>query len=212
MSAASVRHPLFARFFAAMAKGAEKSGVGAHRDELLADLEGRVIELGAGSGLNFSHYPPAVAEIVAVEPEAYLRGVAEKAATRAGTRVRVMDATADQLPGPDGSFDVGVASLVLCSVPDQASALAELYRVIRPGGELRFYEHVRAATPKRARLQDRLDRVWPRFGGGCHPNRRTEEAIEAAGFVIEECRRFVFQPCFLEAPVAPLILGRARRP
>jgi ubiquinone/menaquinone biosynthesis C-methylase UbiE len=186
--------------------------VAEHRDELLAETAGRVIEVGAGNGLNFDHYPDGVTEVVAVEPEAHLRHLAEQAARAAKVAIRVEEGTADHLPSPDGAFDAGVASLVLCSVPDQALALAELHRVIRPGGELRFYEHVRSTSPRRARLQDRADLIWPVVGGGCHPNRDTETAISAAGFEIQECRRFDFKPCFFCAPTAPNVLGRARRP
>lgn len=208
----SVHHPVFARFFAKMSGAAEKAGVAEHRAELLAGLSGRVVEVGAGNGLNFGHYPPAVSEVLAVEPEPYLRRRAEAASVKAPVPVRVLDGTADGLPLENASVDAGVASLVLCSVADPASALAELARVIRPGGELRFYEHVRASAPRLARVQDWADLVWPRFGGGCHPNRDTERAIVGARFVVDSCRRFEFAPCFLARPVAPIILGVARRP
>jgi ubiquinone/menaquinone biosynthesis C-methylase UbiE len=115
-------------------------------------------------------------------------------------------------PFGDASFDAGVVSLVVCSVPDQQATLRDLARVIRPGGELRFYEHVRANDPKFARFQDAIDRVWPLFGGGCHPNRDTAAAIESAGFVLQRCRRFPFKPSFLCAPVAPHIIGVTHRP
>ena len=108
-------------------------------------------------------------------------------------------------------MDAGVASLVLCSVPDPAAALAELHRVIRPGGELRFYEHVAADDPRWARRQQRVDRAWSWFIGGCHITRHTESAIAAAGFEIESCDRFSFMPCAAAKLAAPHILGRARR-
>jgi hypothetical protein len=104
-----------------------------------------------------------------------------------------------------------VAALVLCSVPSQASALAELRRVIRPGGELRFYEHVVARAPRYARFQRAVGRVSPHLAGGCHPDRDTAAAIEEAGFRLERVRRFVV-PSLVEVPVAPRILGTARRP
>jgi ubiquinone/menaquinone biosynthesis C-methylase UbiE len=126
--------------------------------------------------------------------------------------VRVMDGTADRVPLPDESVDAGVASLVLCSVPDQASALAELRRVIRPGGELRFYEHVAATDPRWAQWQRRVDPVWTRIAGGCHLTRDTCAAIEHAGFEIVELDRFLFQPCWLARLSAPHVLGRAYRP
>ena len=107
--------------------------------------------------------------------------------------------------------DAGVASLVLCSVPDQTAALAELHRVIRPGGELRLYEHVAADDPRWARRQQRAERVWSWFAGGCHLTRQTAEAIEHAGFQVDSCDRFLFQPCFTAKLAAPHIVGRATR-
>ena len=195
-----------------MADAFEAKGNAEHRHKMLGGLVGRVIEVGAGTGLNFSHYPASVTEVLAVEPEPYLRDKASGAARGAQVPVTVVDGTADRLPATDGSFDAGVVSLVLCSVPDPASALAELHRVIRPGGELRFYEHIRAEHPGLARWQDRLDRIWPRLGGGCHANRRTVEAIEASGFSIERARRFTFRPSALTTLTSTHALGVARRP
>ncbi|MGQ0803790.1 MAG: class I SAM-dependent methyltransferase [Actinomycetota bacterium] len=179
---------------------------------MLAGLTGRVIEVGAGTGLNFRHYPPGFTEILAVEPEPSLRKLATEEAARTDVPVEVVDGVADELPSDEGAFDAGVASLVLCSVRDQAAALAELFRVIRPGGELRFYEHVVAESPSFARFQRALDVVWPFFAGGCHADRDTLAAIEDAGFEVEAVRRFRFVPCFVARPVAPQILGIACRP
>ena len=205
-------HPFFARFWLKVSPQAEEKGAAGHREDLLAGLSGRVLELGAGNGLNFAHYPPEVTEVVAVEPEPTLRAAAEKAAAEAPVPVRVVDGVADRLPGQDGEFDAAVASLVLCSVPDQASALAELKRVIRPGGDLHFYEHVMPDKQPGKALAIFADRTfWPRVGGGCHPTRHTDTAIEAAGFEIEQCRRFGFSPG-PPVPKTPHILGRARRP
>ena len=210
---ACVRHPIFARIYDRFSRAAEAEGAAEHRDELLAGLTGRVIEVGAGNGLNFAHYPPTVSEVVAVEPEAFLRGRAESAARQAKVPVTVVDGTSEGLPVEDGSVDVGVASLVLCSVPDLARALAELHRVIRPGGELRFYEHVVSKRPRVARRQRLADKtLWPRVSGGCHASRDTLAAIELAGFAVERCRRFRFSPGPLPVPTAPHILGIARRP
>src|SRR3954470_8369162 len=145
-------HPLFARLWIKASPKAEDKGAGAHRDDMLAGLSGRVLELGAGNGLNFAHYPATVTEVVAVEPEPTLRAAAQTAAGEAPVPVRVVEGVADRLPAEEGEFDAAVASLVLCSVPDQASALAELKRVIRPGGDLRFYEHVKPETQPAAAL------------------------------------------------------------
>ena len=211
MAAAEVRHPLFARMYERMAPAFEAKGSGAHRDETLAGLAGRVIEGGAGTGLNFAHYPDSVTEVIAVEPEPYLRDKAEKAGAGARVPVRVVDGVADRLPAEDASCDAGVASLVLCSVADQAAALAELHRVIRQGGELRFYEHIRSDSPGFARFQRAVDVVWPHLGGGCHASRATLDEIEAAGFTIEQARRFTFRPSAVTIPVSPHAIGIARR-
>jgi len=208
----TVHHPLFARFYARIADAADDAGVGEHRDELLAGLAGRVVEVGCGPGTNFAHYPATVTEVVAVEPEPYLRDHAVRAARTAPVPVGVVDGVAHDLPCPTAGADAAVASLVLCSVRDPAEALAEMRRVVRPGGELRFYEHVAAEGARLARLQRRLDLVWPHVAGGCHLTRDTASAIRAAGWEVTELRRFEFRPCALAAPVSPHILGRATNP
>src|SRR5512142_1526782 len=164
----AVHHPVFARVWSLMSRH-EPAAIRRHRDELLAGLSGRVIEVGAGAGSNFAHYPATVEEIVAVEPEPYLRERARAAAARADVRIEVLDGVADRLPADDASFDAAVACLVLCTVPDQARALAELRRVLRPSGELRFYEHVLSKRRGVAVSQRALDRAfWPHAFGGCH--------------------------------------------
>lgn len=206
-------HPLFARFYACMSSRADALGVAGHREELLSGLSGRGLEIGAGNGRNFAHYPEGVTEVLAVEPEPYLRARAVEAARLAGVPVAVVDASAESVPAADGSFDFAVASLVLCSVPDQAEALSEVRRVVRPGGELRFYEHVRSGSGTLARLQSFVTPLWRVLGAGCHPDRSTVSAIEDAGFVIEQVRAFSFKPGprFACALVAPHVIGRARR-
>jgi SAM-dependent methyltransferase len=207
---AEVRHPLFARWYACLSRRAETADVVGYRRELLAGLAGRVIELGAGNGLNFAYYPPEVSEVVAVEPESYLRGRALEAARAAAVTVRVVDAVADRLPFPDADFDAAIVSLVLCSVPDPTRALGELRRVLRPGAELRFWEHVRPGNPRRAARWQQLDdwNIYPRLAGGCHAARDTETAIGDAGFALERIRRFEIRG----GPVrVPHILGVGRR-
>jgi SAM-dependent methyltransferase len=206
-----VHHPIFARVYSRLAVGAERAGVGEHRDRLLEGLAGRVVEVGAGPGLSFRHYPDAVAEVIAVEPEPYLRDRAVEAAARARVRVTILDGTAGALPLDTASVDAAVASLVLCSVPDQAGALAEIRRVLRPRGELRFYEHVADDDPRWARRQRWVDPLWTRMAGGCHLTRHTEAAIAAAGFEVVQVERFRFEPCACARLVAPHILGRAVR-
>jgi ubiquinone/menaquinone biosynthesis C-methylase UbiE len=206
------RHPIFARVYARISPAMDAQGALEHRRALLASLAGRVLEVGAGNGLNFAHYPSAVTEVLAVEPEPYLRRLAQAAAGQAPVAVRVVDGTADTLPVADASMDAAVASLVLCSVPDQARALAELHRVLRPGGEVRFFEHVQADTPGLARVQRLADLVWPTLVGGCHTSRDTLAAISAAGFQITSTQRFRFPESRLPQPATPHVLGVAHRP
>lgn len=209
-SMATSRHPIFARFYARASRAMEPQAA-PYRRELLAGLTGRVLEVGAGNGLNFAYYPPGVTEVLAVEPDPYLRALAETAAGQAGVPVRVVAGTAEALPAGDESVDAAVASLVLCSVPDQASALAELHRVLRPGGELRFFEHVSAERPGPARLQRLADLVWPVLAGGCHTSRNTVAAITAAGFRLTSAHRFRFPEGGPPNPAAPHVLGVAHR-
>jgi ubiquinone/menaquinone biosynthesis C-methylase UbiE len=200
----------FARMYVRAAAKAEDRGATDHRRRLLAGLSGVVIEIGAGHGLNFPHYPAAVTEVVAIEPDPVLRQLAEDAAAETPTVVRVVRGTADELPVDDASMDAAITSLVLCSVPDQAGALAEIRRVLRPGGEFRFYEHVIPnCQPKRTLLQiaDRSG-LWPKIAGGCHPARDTTTAIQNAGFTIDDIDRFMFAPKRFD-PAVPHILGSA---
>ena len=208
----SSRHsyPIFARVFARRSRGEEKYGVREFRRELLSGLAGRVIEVGAGNGLDFPYYPDTVREPVTEEPEPRLRRLGEQAARAAPVPVRVVDGTAEALPFADGSFDAAIASLVLCSVAHQEQALRELRRMLKPDGESRFYAHAAAETPGLLRLQQVLDLVWPHLSGGCHTARDTVAAIERAGFWIERCRRFSIRPCVLAAPTSPQVLAVAR--
>ena len=210
MATTEIRHPVFARFFDRLSGVMEKE-VGARRDELLAGLSGRVVEIGAGNGMNFQHYPPSVEEVVAVEPERYLRAKAERAAQAARVPVTVRPGVADHLDFPDASFYAAVACLVLCTVPDQQAALAELHRVLRPGGQLRFLEHVRSPRPGKARVQTLLDSagIWPRLGGGCHCSRDTISAIRAAGFSVEGSGSIDVGPSWMLTN--PHLLGSAVR-
>jgi SAM-dependent methyltransferase len=206
-----VRHPLISRLYAGQVKKADALGMSDRRRQLLVSLSGRVIEVGAGTGTNFAYYPPEVEEIVAVEPEPYLRDLAEQAAKRARARVTVLDAPAEELPVEADAFDAAVVSLVLCSVADPQQAMGELYRVVRPGGQLRFNEHVRSSSNRVARLQETADRLgWPRISGGCHLARDTEGLMVAAGFQIESVERYAFRIPPLDPP-KPHIIGIARR-
>jgi ubiquinone/menaquinone biosynthesis C-methylase UbiE len=206
-----VRHPIFARVYDRLS-GSSQEEVAPLRDELLEGLSGKVIEVGAGNGHNFEHYPSSVTHVLAVEPEPYLRQRALEKASEAAVDIDVVEGVAENLPADPGSMDAGIASLVLCSVGNQSTVLGELHRVIRPGGELRFLEHVIANSRGLARAQRVADRTfWPFVGGGCHSSRDTRAAIEQAGFDIERCRRFPFHTSPVEVLVTPHILGTARR-
>ncbi|MFG1627172.1 class I SAM-dependent methyltransferase [Kribbella sp. NPDC049227] len=205
-------HPVFARIYARVRPGLDEHGVAGHRKRLLDGLAGEIVEIGAGDGGNFAHYPAEVTRVIAVEPEPYLRSKAERQAALAKVRVEVVTGTAERLPLADGSVDAVVTSLVLCSVPDQEVALAEAFRALRPGGELRFYEHVAAAPGRMETVQKVLDAtIYPRVSGGCHLHRDTAAAIATAGFTITELDHFKFPPTGSN-PAAPHILGRAVRP
>ncbi len=210
MTGNDLQHPRFARAFARLVCSMDRRGGAAHRRELLTGLSGRVIEVGAGTGANFTHYPATVTEVVAVEPDDHLRGLALQAAHNADVTVHVVAGDAEHLPSDGGDIDAVVMSLVLCSVPDQTTALAEAHRALRPGGQLRYYEHVRSTNHLIAAIEDAITPLWSRAAGGCHPNRDTTAAIQAAGFDIENHRRFGFAPHPL-APGLAHVLGNAKR-
>lgn len=209
-----LNRPIFARLYTRLSNVMEDRGTAEHRERLLAGSAGRVVEIGCGNGLNFAHYPETVEEVVAVEPEDYLRSRATEAAPEAAVPITVVQGVAGGLPAEDESFDVAVTSLVLCSVPDQRAALDEVKRVLKRGGELRFYEHVAAAERALRVTQLALDAtLYPRLSGNCHLHRDTVEAIRSTGFVVHELSRFRFPDRgvgrWLGAPVTPHVLGRA---
>lgn len=202
-------HRVFASWYPGRAAAMDKAGFAAYRDRLLAGLRGRVLELGAGSGLNFPHYPPEVEQVVAVEPEARMRELARRAAADAPVPVEVVDGVAEDLSAFAGQFDAAVCSLVLCSVPDQRAALAQLRSVLRAQegsdvGEVRLLEHVRAQGRGLARLQGALDAtVWPMIGGGCHCARDLTAAIAPSGLAVKSAERFKFPAKGLTLPTSP---------
>ena len=202
-------HPVFAWFFDKVGPWADLRGTAEHRRQLLAVAAGRVVEIGAGTGLNLRHYPIPVSEVLAFEPDPHMFRRLAAATGTASVPVRLGRASADALPVDDASMDTVVVSLVLCSVPDVSSALAEARRILKPGGRLLFFEHVRADDPRLARWQDRLEGAWGVFAGRCHPNRDALGAIGAAGFEIQEVRRFDERSALL---ARPHVLGWARKP
>ncbi|MEV0314824.1 class I SAM-dependent methyltransferase [Nonomuraea fuscirosea] len=206
----SRRRPLFGRMYPKMASAMDEGGMTERRQSLLAGLTGEVIEVGAGHGVNFAHYPAEVTRLVAVEPEPRLRAQAQAAAAKAAIPMEVVPGVAEHLPLADHSVDAVVFCMVLCSLPDVGAALAEARRVLKPDGQIRFLEHVRADTAGLARVQDVLDAtIWPRLVGGCHVGRDAEAAIRRAGFHIHRLDRFLFPPS--RTPVSFHILGTAVR-
>lgn len=205
------QHPCFARAFARGVEGMDRRGATEHRRRMLAGLHGSVIEIGAGTGSSFALYPPAVTHVLALEPDDYLRSLAVEQAANASVPVTVVSAAAEHIPAESGSVDAVAASLVLCSVEDQAAVLAEIRRVLRPGGTLAYYEHVRSDRPFLAAVEDLITPVWRRFMGGCHLNRDTLQAITAAGFTVQDNERFRFVVQQLNPPLTH-ILGTATSP
>ena len=183
-------HPVFAAFYAVLGRWAERGPLSERRHELLSNALGVTVEVGAGTGLNAPHYGPAVSKVVATEPDRYMLRRLRRAAAAARVPIVVERASAAALPLDDSSADSVVCTLVLCSVPDQDEALREMMRVLKPGGRLLFLEHVRSPDPRVARWQDRVERPWGWFAGGCHPNRDSESAIRTVGFEVTDLERF----------------------
>lgn len=195
-------HRWFAAFWDLMVK-LESPKERQARRELAGAARGRVLEVGCGNGANFPYYGEAMSELIASDPDPFMLERAEKAAAKSDRRIEIRQASADALPFEDESFDTVICTLVLCSVPDQAKALAEIERVLKLGGQLRFLEHVRYKNRFGALAQDLVTPVWRWMGAGCHPNRDTGASIEAAGFVIEEIRAVRPVP-----PIPPMICSR----
>lgn len=196
-------HRWFAAAYALQMRTAERGPLGRWREELLSDLEGDVLEIGAGTGSNFTHYP-ASARVTAFEPDPFMLKRAQAAIIEHNQpNVDVRHAAAEALPVHESSFDVVVSTLVLCTVKDPARSLQEIKRVLRQGGELRFIEHVRGEGFL-ARTQGFIQPVWGWMGAGCQANRPTEQTIRDAGFEITEISHHKL------APWLPAIVGRAR--
>jgi ubiquinone/menaquinone biosynthesis C-methylase UbiE len=204
---------LRARFFAAtydrQIARAEKAGLRAFREGLLAGAAGNVLEIGSGTGLNLPCYGPAVESLTMTEPQPAMLRRLQQAVREHVPAAKVLRAPAEDLPFDDHTFDVAVSTLVLCGVEDQPRALRELRRVLRPGGRLLFIEHVRSDDPGRARLQDRMN--WlNRLMVCCDCNRPTLSTIQEAGFTVTEVEHTVLP----KAPkfVSPTIMGTATAP
>ena len=210
MSSNTVDNPFFARVWTWMASH-EPDAVKRLRRENLAGLSGRVLEVGAGTGTNFELYPDTVTEVVAVEPERRLAVLAQQAAASAPVRVTVSTETVEQFADAE-PFDAAVCSLVLCSVDQPESVVRQLYSLLKPGGELRYFEHI-ASSGARGRLQKIADAtVWPRMAGNCHTHRHTEQTIVDAGFQVSGARREWVVPAWVPVPTSEVALGRAVKP
>lgn len=196
----------FAALYDRGLKATEENGLREMRRELLSQASGRTVDLGAGTGVNLDLFPAAVSELVMAEPDPHMiKQLRAKAAGRGG--VEILEASAQELPFADDSFDTAVFTLVLCTVPDPAAALRETARVLKPGGRLLFIEHVRADEAGLAGWQDRLEKPWRFLADGCHCNRDTVALIEASPLRLEQ----VEQGQLPKAPpiVRPLIRGSA---
>jgi ubiquinone/menaquinone biosynthesis C-methylase UbiE len=188
-------------------KATEEAGLREIRRQTLAAASGRTIDLGAGTGANLPLFPAAVSELVLVEPDPHMLKKLRPRLGQAPAPASVVQAGAESLPFEDDSFDTAVFTLVLCTVPDPAAALAEAARVLKPGAKLLFVEHVRAEDPGLARWQDRLEGPWRLLGDGCHCNRDTVATIEASPFRVED----VSTGALPKSPpiVRPLVHGSA---
>jgi ubiquinone/menaquinone biosynthesis C-methylase UbiE len=202
----SVRGWIIAALYDRMAEASEREGLAARRRELLAAARGRLLEVGAGTGINLEHYPEGIEDLMLVEPERAMARKLEQRIRQLGRTAEIVEANATALPFPDDSFDTVVCTLVLCSVSEPRRALGELRRVLRPDGSLLFLEHVRSDDPHTARLQDRVNPVWRFVANGCNCNRPTLSLIEGSFSVDEvECGEI---PKALPI-VRPLVSGRA---
>jgi SAM-dependent methyltransferase len=190
-------------------KATEEAGLRQMRRELLAQARGRVLELGAGTGLNLEHYPAAIDGLTLVEPDPHMTKQLREKLAQAGkaAEISVVEAPGEDLPFPDESFDTVAVTLVLCTVPDPAATLAEIKRVLKSNGQLLFLEHVRAHNPGLAKWQDRLEGPWRFLADGCHCNRDTVSAIDAAGFELGEVEKGELLK--LSPLVRPLVSGSA---
>jgi ubiquinone/menaquinone biosynthesis C-methylase UbiE len=201
---------VFSALYDRMLSGTEEAGLRDIRRQALAKAMGRTIDIGAGTGANLGLYPASVTELVLAEPDPHMVKRLRPKLADSDAEARVVEAPAAALPFEDSSFDTAVFTLVLCTVPDPAAALAEAARILRPGGQLLFVEHVRSEDPKVARWQDRLERPWRFCGDGCHCNRDTVATIEASPLTVEEVEKGELPK---SPPIArPLVYGNAALP
>lgn len=180
---------LFSAVYDSGFKASEEAGLRELRRELLAQARGRVLEIGAGTGLNLELYPETIEGLTLSEPDPHMTKQLRKKLAESDREAEIVEASAEKLPFPDDSFDTVAVTLVLCTVADPQATLAEVKRVLKLGGQLLFLEHVRSRNPELAKWQDRLEGPWRFLGDGCHCNRDTVSAISAAGFDLGEIER-----------------------
>ncbi|MEE9324759.1 MAG: class I SAM-dependent methyltransferase [Dehalococcoidia bacterium] len=198
---------LFAALYDPLSASGEKKVLGRHRPFMAGQAKGRVMEIGIGTGANLPYYPKDI-NLVAIEPNPHMLRRARTKAKKLGISVAFLESGTEELPFPDQSFDTVVSSLVFCSVTEPVRAMQEVYRVLAPGGEYRFLEHVRAYSRMWARFQDLAVPVSKLFFAGCHPNRDTVKTMADAGLEVVELKPFDFGLY----PYRPHVLGVARRP
>jgi ubiquinone/menaquinone biosynthesis C-methylase UbiE len=198
---------LFASLYDRALKASEENGLGDLRRALLADARGRVVEIGAGTGVNLDLYGDGIDDLTLVEPDPHMGAKLRERLRGREDRAHLVAAPAEALPFPDDTFDTAVATLVLCTVPDPTAAIGELSRVLKPGGRLLFMEHVRSDDPGSARWQDRLEKPWRFMADGCYCNRDTEANLRASSFTVESVDHGTFPK---SVPIVrPLISGTA---
>jgi ubiquinone/menaquinone biosynthesis C-methylase UbiE len=200
----------FAQCYDWFLRRAEKEGLAAQRRTLLSFAKGRTLEIGSGTGLNLPHYPAAVTQLVLSEAYRHMLAILRRKVASAKRPAFVVEASAEELPFPDASFDTVVGTMVLCTAAEPARVLREVARVLRPGGQYLFLEHIRHPDPRVARRQDRWQPAWYLFGNGCHCNRDTVTTLLESSFLIEELQHGRIPGVW--AIVEPMVSGRARRP
>lgn len=196
--------PVFARWYGLLSRRAERGELGERRSALLGQASGRVLDLGAGTGESFKHFPGTVSYVLAIDPDPAMIRQARRRLDGAGVPVGLVRAVGEALPFASETFDTAVVTLVLCTVDEPEATARELHRLLRPGGQLLLMEHVRASDEELAHWQDRLERPWSWLNGGCRPNRRTLEIIRSAGFRLTQLQSYGF-------PVLPHVQGIAAR-
>lgn len=204
--ALALHHKAFAALYDPLQRAAERSWLGRAREELLGEIEGEVLEIGAGTGASLPHYRRA-GRVVAAEPDREMRRRLAEKAERAAVPVEVVDWPAERLEAPDGTFDVVVSTLVLCTAPEPRRALAEVRRVLRPGGQLWFIEHVAGDDPRRLAWKRRLEPMWSWFALGCRLTQDTVSMMETEGFTVDVTD--VLEPNHVPPIVKPFVVGTA---